>query len=226
MRKHIPNFITTLRIIILPVFIISLLRMLENPTDYNPAWPISLFVFLVLTDWLDGWLARRYEWITDTGKWLDPLADKFVDFGSWSILIGFILSNNNAGDMTTPALFSYWVLFLILVNLVWVRFVQDSYSQWWYRRHGGQSNIYGKIKFNCDMLGILVGMLSLRIMQIRDGQLHPAMILMIGCLALGALFAHASLMVKQGKRQMPQRSQVATGPSLIEGLARNPQSLD
>jgi len=56
-------------------------------------WPaIILFVLLALSDWLDGYLARRYDWGSDLGKFLDPLADKILVTGLLIVFLqkGFI----------------------------------------------------------------------------------------------------------------------------------------
>jgi CDP-diacylglycerol---glycerol-3-phosphate 3-phosphatidyltransferase len=70
----LPNQLTVLRIILTPVFFFMFLS--EDPLMKQ----ISLGVFIVaaLTDWYDGWLARKYNYITSWGKFWDPLADKIL----------------------------------------------------------------------------------------------------------------------------------------------------
>ena len=70
----LPNQLTVLRIILTPVFL--LLFLSGDPLLIQ----ISLAVYLVaaITDWYDGWLARKFNYITDWGKFLDPLADKIL----------------------------------------------------------------------------------------------------------------------------------------------------
>ncbi len=70
----LPNQLTVLRILLTPVF---LWLFLSDNLTMNL---ISVFVFFIaaLTDWYDGWLARKYNYITDWGKFLDPLADKIL----------------------------------------------------------------------------------------------------------------------------------------------------
>ncbi len=70
----LPNWITFSRLLALPF----LLYGLNNPTD-QMRW-ICLTIFLVAagTDWLDGYLARKLNQVTDLGKFLDPLVDKFL----------------------------------------------------------------------------------------------------------------------------------------------------
>lgn len=70
----LPNQLTTLRIILTPVFFVLFLS--GDPTLMQ----ISLAVFFVaaITDWYDGWLARKFNYITAWGKFMDPLADKIL----------------------------------------------------------------------------------------------------------------------------------------------------
>ncbi|HOP49425.1 MAG TPA: CDP-diacylglycerol--glycerol-3-phosphate 3-phosphatidyltransferase [Ignavibacteriales bacterium] len=70
----LPNQLTTLRIILTPIF--AYLFISDNPELKK----ISLIIFLIaaLTDWYDGWLARKLNYFTDFGRFMDPLADKIL----------------------------------------------------------------------------------------------------------------------------------------------------
>ncbi len=70
----IPNWITFSRLLGLPFILYGL----NNPTE-QARW-ICLAIFLVAagTDWLDGYLARKLNQVTELGKFLDPLVDKFL----------------------------------------------------------------------------------------------------------------------------------------------------
>jgi len=71
---NLPNSITMLRILILSVLFFLLLR----PGRTMSLIIAILFLLAALTDLLDGYVARRYELITKTGKLLDPIADKII----------------------------------------------------------------------------------------------------------------------------------------------------
>ena len=75
----LPNQLTVLRIILTPVFLVLFLS--GDPLLIQ----ISLAVYLIaaITDWYDGWLARKFNYITDWGKFLDPLADKILTSGAF-----------------------------------------------------------------------------------------------------------------------------------------------
>jgi len=69
-----PNQLTLLRIILTPVFVYYLFS--TEPLDKQIA--LGIFIIAALTDWYDGYVARRWGYITRWGKFLDPLADKVL----------------------------------------------------------------------------------------------------------------------------------------------------
>jgi CDP-diacylglycerol---glycerol-3-phosphate 3-phosphatidyltransferase len=78
MAKHetfnLPNTITLLRISVVPFLFILLL----SPGEFWSLLLAILFAIASMTDFLDGYIARRYNLITTMGKFLDPLADKLI----------------------------------------------------------------------------------------------------------------------------------------------------
>ncbi len=80
MNMNLPNKLTMLRIILIPVFMIFLL---------TGHWYISAVIFVVasVTDTLDGQIARRYNLVTNFGKIMDPLADKLLVFSALLCMI-------------------------------------------------------------------------------------------------------------------------------------------
>ncbi len=93
--KHIPNVLTVLRLLLVPLFLIVYFTVAPIA-----ALPISWLA--ALTDMLDGYLARRNGWITRLGKVLDPIADKLMQGALllavvadgilwWALAIPFVL---------------------------------------------------------------------------------------------------------------------------------------
>lgn len=76
MKMNLPNKLTILRVIMIPFFVTFLLL---TPLYFRMKWiAFVLFVAASLTDLLDGYIARKYNLITNFGKFMDPLADKLL----------------------------------------------------------------------------------------------------------------------------------------------------
>jgi|TARA_B110000263_G_scaffold211254_1_gene194119 CDP-diacylglycerol--glycerol-3-phosphate 3-phosphatidyltransferase len=99
----LPNILTFFRILITPVFIICLFD------DFPGAhlWALFLFIIASITDAYDGYYARKNNMVTDTGKFLDPLADKILVS---SAFISFAIMG----------LIDFWMVALILFRDLFV----------------------------------------------------------------------------------------------------------
>lgn len=75
MKMNVPNILTIVRIVLIPFFVVF---MLYNITGYDNYIALTIFVAASLTDTLDGYLARKYDQVTNFGKFMDPLADKLL----------------------------------------------------------------------------------------------------------------------------------------------------
>ena len=80
MIRHIPNILTSIRIILIPFFVTYLIN---GKADFA----IIIFCFASFTDFLDGFIARKYNVVTKFGIFFDPLADKLL---TTSAFIGFM----------------------------------------------------------------------------------------------------------------------------------------
>lgn len=103
----LPNQLTILRIILTPIFLYLFLT--GNPLLIQ----ISLAVFIIaaLTDWYDGWLARKFNYITDWGRFWDPLADKILTSAAF---FGFVF----------VGLLPLWMVLLIVTRDIIVTFLR------------------------------------------------------------------------------------------------------
>lgn len=106
-----PNQLTLLRILLTPAF--ALLLFSDSPSNKELA--LMIYCLAAITDWYDGWVARRWGYVTRWGKFLDPLADKvltsaaFVSF----IYIGYA---------------SAWMVWIIVVRDLLITLLR-SYSE-------------------------------------------------------------------------------------------------
>lgn len=132
---NLPNKLTVLRVIMIPFFVFFLLYQGGENTTFRM---ISLVLFIVasLTDLLDGKIARKYNLVTNFGKFMDPLADKLlvcsaliclIELGqlpAWMVIIiisrEFIISGFRlvASDNGVVIAASYWGKFKTTFQMV------------------------------------------------------------------------------------------------------------
>lgn len=80
---NLPNRLSIMRVIMVPIFMIAVvLPESVIPDTWSRIIGAAIFILTALTDMLDGMIARRCNMITDFGKFIDPLADKFMVFGA------------------------------------------------------------------------------------------------------------------------------------------------
>ena len=81
---NLPTWITVSRLLGVPIVLFAL----QDPTDFRRWVSVVAFVVFAGTDWLDGYLARRLNQVTDLGKFLDPLVDKLLVMAPLMALVG------------------------------------------------------------------------------------------------------------------------------------------
>ncbi|MGY6555065.1 MAG: CDP-diacylglycerol--glycerol-3-phosphate 3-phosphatidyltransferase [Wenzhouxiangella sp.] len=74
MQLTIPTILTLLRIVLIPVLIV----VFYLPVEWAHIAALMVFTVAAVTDWLDGWIARRYGMMSAFGAFLDPVADKLM----------------------------------------------------------------------------------------------------------------------------------------------------
>lgn len=92
---NLPNKITVSRILLIPIFLVIMYDPFKwgNMTFIGADMPVAHFIgaliFIVasVTDWIDGYYARKYNLVTNLGKFLDPLADKLLVSAALIVLV-------------------------------------------------------------------------------------------------------------------------------------------
>ena len=179
-KLNVPNTLSLVRALLVPVFVATLLFMRE--IDY---WccivPTIVYILTGLTDMLDGKIARKYNLVTDFGKFIDPLADKFMVIGSAiAILVWMMLRGQ-----TTLALVFVWVVLVILLRELGVTSLRLVVA--------GKSGIVvaasmlGKIKTVSQMAGTVIILMEPMIPFFQDN--HILSYVSMGIMAFTTLFS-------------------------------------
>lgn len=135
-----PNFVTTLRIALIPIFVVVYLV----PSQWTYPTTAVLFGIAALTDWLDGYLARRLEQVTRFGAFLDPVADKLIVVAALVLLI----SSHSNFWLTVPALIIIGREIMISALREWMAEVN--------RRRVVGVNWMGKVKTTLQVSAIIL----------------------------------------------------------------------
>lgn len=99
--KKVPNILSTFRLILAPVFLILFIQ----DQFFWRGLSLVIFVIAAATDFIDGYIARRFNAESDFGVFLDPLADKFLTFAGF-VCLPFLDSEQ----------FPWWAVFLIVIR--------------------------------------------------------------------------------------------------------------
>ena len=108
---NIPNTLSLIRVLLVPAFVLSLLLM-RGIEIWGLVVPAIIFLITAITDVLDGKIARKHNLITDFGKFIDPLADKFLVIGSQIAILAHLFLR---GEITEGLVF-VWVVLIILLR--------------------------------------------------------------------------------------------------------------
>ncbi len=178
---NVPNTLSIIRVFLVPVFVITLLAM-KDIKIWGLIVPAVVFVLTSLTDMLDGKIARKYNLITDFGKFIDPLADKFMVISSQIAIMAYLFM---VGETTEAVVFLAVVLLILLreLGVTSLRLVVAGKS--------GivvAASMFGKIKTVSQMVGTLVIMLEPLIFPFcREN--HIAAYIMMAIMAFTTVFS-------------------------------------
>jgi len=126
--KAIPNILTLFRILVVPFFIV----LFYSDLFYFKILSLCLFFIGSLTDFFDGYIARKYNLVTNLGKFIDPLADKILVLSAFFIL--YTLYSNYI---------PLWMIFMIFIRDIIVTIFRFYLSS---KNHILKTSIFAKRK--------------------------------------------------------------------------------
>ena len=142
----IPNILTLLRIILIPFFVV----VYYLPVEEARVWAAILFAFAAVTDWLDGYLARKLDQSSPFGAFLDPVADKLMVAAALVVLV----------DTYSRELQTWPVLTAIPAIVIIGREIVISALREWMAEIGKRTQVavsmVGKVKTALQMFAILI----------------------------------------------------------------------
>ncbi len=162
---NLPNKLTLLRFLLVPVFMVFVERYLilmgqQSYVSYNMLIALIIFAVASFTDFLDGNIARKYNLVTDFGKFMDPLADKVLTTAAIVYLVKVDLCSSI-------------VLIVILTRefaVSGIRMIAASSSG------GGKviaASMWGKVKTVMQMITIIIAFLFLALVEMKVAFITP-----------------------------------------------------
>ena len=147
---NVPNVLSFVRVILVPVFVAALLFM-KDLGIVGMIVPAIIYGLTALTDMLDGKIARKYNLVTDFGKFIDPLADKFMVLGS---MLAILARMYLTGDTVIGNIFVWLVLIILFRELAVtsLRLVVAGQKA----KVDLAANVMGKLKTVSQMVGTVV----------------------------------------------------------------------
>jgi CDP-diacylglycerol--glycerol-3-phosphate 3-phosphatidyltransferase len=143
MRYNIPNLLTLLRIALIPVFVV----VFYLPNPWVPAATAAIFGLAAVTDWLDGYLARRLGQMSAFGAFLDPVADKLMVAVALVLLVDANPTDLHGAVIAMPA--------AVIIG----REIAISALREWMAELGERAqvavSVIGKIKTTAQMIALL-----------------------------------------------------------------------
>ena len=151
---NVPNILSLIRVALVPAFVATLLAM-RDIEIWGIIVPTLIYALTALTDMLDGKIARKYGLVTDFGKFIDPLADKFMVLGSNIAILAYLFMK---GETLMATLFVWLVLIVLFreLGVTSLRLVVAGKKM----KKDLSANIFGKLKTVSQMVGTVIILLE------------------------------------------------------------------
>lgn len=137
---NIPNLLTVLRVLLIPIFLL----LFYLPFSWSYLAASAVFAVAAATDWLDGYLARKWEQSTPFGAFLDPVADKLMV----AVALVVLVEEHHTIWLTVPAA-------IIIGREIVISALREWMAELGARAHVAVSNL-GKWKTAAQMLALVI----------------------------------------------------------------------
>ena len=147
---NVPNILSFIRVLLVPAFVAALLYM-RDMQYLGIIIPAILYGLTALTDMLDGKIARKYGLVTDFGKFIDPLADKFMVLGSMLAILAWMYLRE---EVLLGSIFVWLVLIILFreLGVTSLRLVVAGKKA----KIDLAANMMGKLKTVSQMVGTVI----------------------------------------------------------------------
>ena len=174
MKWTIPNILTFLRIILIPVLVV----IFYVPSQWSYQISAAVFGLAAITDWLDGYLARRLQQASAFGAFLDPVADKLMV----AVALVLLVQDNPSELFAVPA--------AIIIG----REIVISALREWMAEIGARTkvavSIVGKVKTALQMIAILLLLYKAPLGQFPTHTVGVALLYIAAILTLWSMFVY------------------------------------
>ena len=177
---NVPNILSLIRVALVPAFVAALLIM-KDIEIWGIIVPTGIYALTALTDMLDGKIARKFGLVTDFGKFIDPLADKFMVLGSNIAILAYLFMK---GENTEASIFLWLVLIVLFreLGVTSLRLVASGKTS----RGDLSANIFGKLKTVSQMVDTVI-ILAEPIVFPFSGESHIVAYIVMGIIAFATL---------------------------------------
>ena len=155
--KHIPNILSSLRIVMVGFFAwLFCSAYPDHPVRYW--WALGVYILAFLTDVLDGFLARTFNWVTPVGKLLDPFADKLMAIMALVVILIAKIKEHEPFwiYLTLFSLIAVKEILMVIGGLIMLKQRKVAHADW-----------YGKTATGLFALGIVLTLLSFAVPRVE-----------------------------------------------------------
>jgi len=174
MKWTIPNILTLLRIVLIPVLVV----VFYIPGQWTYQVSAAIFGLAAVTDWLDGYLARRWEQTSAFGAFLDPVADKLM------VAVALVLLVQDNPNQ----------VFAVLAAIIIGREIAISALREWMSEIGARTkvavSIIGKLKTTIQMIAILLLLYKVPIASFPTHAVGLILLYIAAILTLWSMFVY------------------------------------